>query len=57
MNTEKGVWFTADQFIAMMEKQKCGLCDKKAVWLPHHKGIGYCDEHYPYKEESGWKEI
>lgn len=47
-----GHWFTLDQFIAYMDEQKCHRCDKKATWLPMDKGIGYCDEHFPYHQEK-----
>ncbi len=47
-----GVWMTPSQFEAIMEGQKCSHCDEKAKWLPkYERGIGYCDEHFPYKEE------
>ena len=45
-------FFTKDQFMAFLEGQKCSHCDKRAKWLPHDKGIAYCDEHYPYYEEK-----
>lgn len=43
-----GQWFTKDQFMAFLERQKCNHCDKRAKWLPYEKGIAYCDDHYPY---------
>ena len=47
-----GQFFTTGQFMAYLEGQKCSHCDKRATWLPHERGIAYCDEHFPYKEEK-----
>ncbi len=52
-----GQFFTTDQFMAFLEGQKCSHCDKRARWLPMEKGIGYCDEHYPYKESDAKMEL
>lgn len=46
------MFMTLAQFLAILEKQKCSQCDKKATWLPHTKGTGYCDDHFPYHEEK-----
>lgn len=41
-----------------MEGQKCSHCEKKAKWLPkYERGISYCDDHWPYKEEYLNKDI
>ncbi len=45
-------FFTPDQLIAWMDEQKCCKCNEKAKWIPVEKGFAYCDEHYPYKEET-----
>lgn len=45
-------FLTCDQLIAILEGQRCLRCKEKATWLPHDKGIGYCDEHFPYKQEK-----
>ena len=47
-----GIFISPDQFVAYLEGQKCIRCNQRAVWLPHDKGIGYCDEHFPYHEEK-----
>lgn len=47
-----GVFMTPHQFDAIMEGQKCSHCQKKAIWFPkYERGIGYCDDHFPYKSE------
>ncbi len=47
-----GQWFSKHQFMAFLEGQKCCYCDNRAKWLPHDKGNGYCDDHFPYYEEK-----
>jgi hypothetical protein len=46
-----GVFMSKDQFLSYLERQKCSHCENRATWLPREKGIGYCDNHFPYNEE------